>query len=300
MFAIKGSHSQGFRIETITLADGTDAPDAVLDLPNVGVAFLSNRGFRVIAGAREEEGYPAKVVPIGQSIYRTMQERAGKTNLQRTQAVVDPERHEAWWQLPDGGDNRLRLGIVYHYAKDTWSIREDWPVGAFAELDGNVFFGSNNPTDHLGIFVLTHGSNKDGDALNAIWQHNGLELPQRANLSRFALVALANYSSFSIETRTDNNDRWRRMADTDPVLAHTEPRNASLHHPRWGSALWSVDPDDLWSDYDVARVPLSVSHTNAFIHSFRIQGGGIRMTDVRLGFDQSLGQTDIEQLEGRH
>lgn len=296
IFAIKGNHTTGFRIETVSLSDGTRAPNSVIDLPGVGLAFLSSRGIRAIYGAREEEGYPASIVRLADPLTRTFREQIGKQNLERTQAVIDPIRQEAWWQVPDGGSAALDLGVVYHYAKDAWTLRKGYPVGCFAEIDGHVWFGSND-TSASGIYVLTDGANKGGTALSAVWQHNPIQMPQRSSLSKLVLVVLGNWSTVQVEARPDLKDRWSVESDTDRTLKDTEVDNAD-HRPLWNTATWSTDLDELWSDYDLVKVPIGLEIEAALVHQFRLTGAGLRLVSTRLGFDRGLGAADIARLEG--
>ena len=168
---------------------GTTAIDTVTMVPELGVLFLAKDGVYAIGGNLEYSD-TTNVRKFSQPIQDTMS-RINVTALPQATAIYS-EKHREWhcYFAADGSDVN-NLGIVYHLDKQTWSIREGFPVNKLVKTcDGDMVFGSTDTAgtnnDPAGLFVISRiralgqkideGTMKDADPPTSVMASAWLDM----------------------------------------------------------------------------------------------------------------------------
>ena len=137
---------------------GTTAIDTITMVPGLGVLFLANDGVYAIGGNLEYSD-TTNVKKISDMIQDTMS-RINVTALPQATAVYSQKHREWQCYFAVDGSNINNIGIVYHLDKNTWSIREGFPVNSVVKNnDGDIIFGANvgaaTADDPAGLFVIS-------------------------------------------------------------------------------------------------------------------------------------------------
>lgn len=173
VFIVKGDPSTGFAADTFDHTHGTDAARSVIEIPGVGLAWLSSDGVSILEGALNNEGVPTRVRSVGVPIYEDI--RTWNTSaMVNAHAAAFPREHEIIWWIPTNGDTQPSHCLVFHTDVGEWTTREGFPaVSSMNTPDENadVYFGSWDYAAHPGIHAISRGFNdKDGDAIEPIYE----------------------------------------------------------------------------------------------------------------------------------
>jgi hypothetical protein len=156
---------------------GTKATNTITVVPNAGVIFLSNDGVWLLRGTNDGGG-TLETHKLSKNILGTI-ERLTPSVIAKAVAAYSHTWDEWHCYFPADGAEKPNLGIVLHFKKDGWSIREGFPISSIATDErGNIVFGekdgrpagwSNGDDYEAGLFVVSrrramgHVVNYDGE-----------------------------------------------------------------------------------------------------------------------------------------
>jgi hypothetical protein len=274
---------------------GNSAPNALVELPGLGLFFLSDEGPYLLEGALENTGTPTQVIFLGREIRETWEERVNAGQLMSAQAVLNHRDRELWVQVPADGDWRPCLGLVYHYERGTWSFRDGYPINAIVETGDHrrlLVFGSwDIGTPFKGLYVISPGFSTLGEGGTPVtaryvsgWHHT----VERQDYV-YAISHVYGYGDGVLDFawRAD-----RQLTPSSPggvqVMDNSEQVN---DRPRWDPAqnTWGTDATGkagAWSDYYLVRVRHDLDAASAFELSLQWSAS----TRIRLmGYDLAVG-----------
>lgn len=246
---------------------GCSSPRAIVDVPGGGLLFLSEDGPYMLVGALDGND-ETNVVPLGPQIGQLWNERVNRKALRGARAALNLADREIWIQVATGGDDRLKLGLVYHYVVGAWSVREDYPFSALAasrDHRGLLFAGSWDLTSAStrGVFVYSRGyAATTASEVRSPWLRPGA----RAVPVRVELTTLNVGRALSFQHHVDREaEAWSTASDRQLYQSDTErTRSKWGSTSTWGTAKWAP------------RVPvllnLSVSSNSGEEFQFRVTG----------------------------
>ena len=158
---IRGDTSGGFSVAPFIQGVGTKSIGTVTMVPSVGMVFLSADGVYRLQGGLDDGGSKIVFENISKMLVKTMA-RLNPDLLARATAAYSPKSKEWHCYVPADGGDRPTLGLVFHVDKNSWSIREGFPVGALAvDQGGNLIFGHSIGSGYgiapreAGLFVIS-------------------------------------------------------------------------------------------------------------------------------------------------
>lgn len=271
VYVVKGNPVDGFHVETVTEREGCAAPQAVENVPGVGLFFLSSTGPKLLVGTLSDE-QPTQVVPVGAPISQFWRRKVGR-NLRGSRSVYDPERREVWFAVPETGNPDPVNGLVYHVGIGKWSVRQSWPIGAMHHHRGDTFLGSWSGSlgsygSIPGIHLLTRGSRLrlgGGANVSATIHANPLMVSESTRAMHLEIRGVpwgtANSNRIDVYTRVD------KLPYVQQALNQTW-QAAREDRPKWGTALWSAT--ELWTDQDLGFMPFSIETEVGLLHEIRL------------------------------
>lgn len=284
-YLVKGNPVEGYRIETLSEEIGCPAPRSAVNLPGLGLLFLSESGPYVLRGALTT-AEPTALQPI-KGIRKIWRALVGKELLRTAFAIHDPDQGEVWWQVPLGGDARPQRAIVYHYDVGGWSFRVGYTIACAARAWGKTWVGSWDDTGILkhGVHLLTYAS---PTVFGVTQQGSYTTGPIRSDAApedrtslhqvRLRALGLGTAPTIAVSYRHDRDGAGLTSQTEDPIQeVHPE-------HDRdaWGTGLWG---SGIWSDYDLALMPVSTYKTNGFEHQFSFVATRMRVVGLDMGWD---------------
>ena len=159
IYLIKGDPNNGFYAQTLTLDAGCSAPRTVVELPGLGLAFLSEAGVYLLEGALTNTGNPTRVVKLTSPIPDLI-DTLNKSALLNASAAIDRNSGEYLLSIPTQDKPDPMLLLKYHYEVGEWSTSENCPINCMVtsgDHRGYVYFGSWDSTDMAGIYVISRG-----------------------------------------------------------------------------------------------------------------------------------------------
>lgn len=179
VYLIKGDPSSGFYAETLDHANGCVAPRTVVEIPNIGVAWVGANGISMLEGTLENEGVLTRVKPLGESPLYNEILTWNHSALINAVAVPNPNDHEVMFVIPTIGSNDPDVTYVFHYDIGHWSTRNGLPMSCAINTHDHrnmVIFGSYD-TDHPGLHVYSRGfETNDGDTIETVYETDSLDL----------------------------------------------------------------------------------------------------------------------------
>ena len=179
IYLIKGDPVNGFYAITLTKDVGCQSPNSVVEIPGVGLCFLSEDGIYALSGSLENEGVQTRVAMISDPVTEWIH-RVNRSALSNACAAVYHRDREVWWALPTLGNEYPDLVLIFHYEGGAWSHRDNFPIYCMAETHdarGYLVFGSYDDTSHPGLHVYSRGwPDKDGVAIEPYYQSNPIDL----------------------------------------------------------------------------------------------------------------------------
>lgn len=248
VYVIKGDHRSGFHVETVSEQVGAATGRAIEYVQGLGLVFLAASGPQVLVGNLGDDK-PSAVVPL-KGIRKLWRERVGR-NLATSIVVHQPEYNEIWFQVPEGGDTRPTLGLVYHIDLQQWSIREGWSVSCFTRAFGRTWVGSWDDTESPGVHLLTFASTTrlDGEDVVGVYQPGFLQFPESMSVIGVELWgrAYGPSATLQIETRADR----RPAVAATSTAGKAQVLNTTDATEVWGTGFW--DDTKTWTDYHPDR-----------------------------------------------
>ena len=286
---IKGDPASGFSQQVLSVDIGSTSPNAMAEVPGVGLFFVSEEGPYILEGAFENTGTPTRARPAWSGISRTWRKRVNRLHLMDAQATVCHLRNEVWLQVPADGDWRPSLGLALHWPTGQWSFREDWPIMCMTESQDErkyVHFGSWDTTQ-AGVHIISPGYGTKGSAaINSIYRTGWLEAEDRA-LVHYVQGRFLGQGDEGVtyKVRRDHELPFTNVSD---VVRKQE--NVEYPQARWGTALWgdASTPSRTWTDYTPTRVRDSLYGEAALELQVEISGEKMSLFALDLGARKPL------------
>jgi len=132
VFLIKQSvnTASGFEIRTLTSDTGCVAPHAIVEIPEVGLMFLSDDGPMILEGTLASESEPTNVKPLAPGMTLSWGV-VDPQQLPNAVAARDARYQEVVLSLPGTDNNAL---WVYHYLHNEWSLRTEECASALSHI----------------------------------------------------------------------------------------------------------------------------------------------------------------------
>lgn len=160
VYLIKGDPVNGFYSQTLTEDAGCHAPNALAELPGMGLVFLSDAGVHLLVGALENEGTPTNVRLLSDDIQDTWRD-VNYQALMNASAAFYHRDMELQIAVPMVGSQYSNMVLVYHYGNNAWSKRPGIPANCMAESKdhrGHLFFGSHDTSaSQVGVHAWARG-----------------------------------------------------------------------------------------------------------------------------------------------
>ena len=243
VYLIKGDPVNGFFALTLSKDVGCQSPNAVVEVPNVGLCFLAEDGIYALQGSFENEGVQTRVIPLSTPMSEVVK-RINRSALPNACAVTYHRDKEAWWAIPTLGNEYPDIVLVYHYEVGSWSFRENLPILCMRETSdqrGYLLFGSYDTKDHAGIHAYTRGwKDKDGAAITPLFETNTIDLGSlyRSFQPRHAMIYAAGYGDNELTLNYVVN---RSLDSVRPAAQALDQQYPNDLFPVYGSAVWGTD-----------------------------------------------------------
>lgn len=287
IYLIKGSPLDGFRTDTLTEDVGCAGARSIVEVPGVGTLFVSDEGPYILEGALENTGTPTRATFIGEPIAKVWRTEVNKKALEGCRASRYLKDREVWLQVPAGGDDRPRLGLIFHYTTGGWSVREDYPFSCMTEgrdHRGLLFAGSWDDTNHPGIHVYTRGADLGGANLSSRYETSWVDLGKRTLVEHVEWDVLNLGRSLTMEWHVDRDVAvWQSGADTA-----VRQRDTELNRSRWGTAVWDAGA---FEPLVPVKLRYDVYKSNAFEFQTRLVGGHLAVLGRELVVKASFSET---------
>lgn len=218
---------------------GCPARHGAIEVPGLGVMFVSKRGPCITTGSLESDGSPT-AVQLMRGLGKLWRDEVNHERLDVAIAVASPAYGEVWFQVPVAGDPRAVLGLVYHHTVGGWSTRRAHSIAsAFARRGDEVWYGTRSST-LSGVYVVTEGrgaivgSGASGSAISGTYRTGWARLGGAATVDQVLVHGLA-FGSSPIALRHRIAHSWTTSDDDG------RPQTALMEDlPAWGTALWST------------------------------------------------------------
>lgn len=151
-----------FQLTQVNSSVGTRATNTITTIPELGVIFLAEDGVYLFSGggAGVYGGAVAQLQKISIPIHRTIKQ-LNKSVLARATAAYSTKLREWQCYFAIEGHEKPNIAIVYHTDKQSWSIRDNFPVGCITnDRAGNLIFGDHTGAKSAnapaGLFVVSN------------------------------------------------------------------------------------------------------------------------------------------------
>lgn len=256
VFLVTGDAVSGFTVQTITKSAGCCAPNTIREVPNMGGAlpqmmFASEDGIHILTGTLQVTDSPASVSSATAGLADFFRWQANHAAMMNAWAEIDVKNREYLISLPMGGNPLNTMVLAYSYDVDVWSFRPGLNAGCMAvshDQRREVFIGSNDDTDHPGIFVYTAGhSTIDGATITtqiktAQWDLGGVY--SHMFLSNL-IMRMLEYGTGSLTATLYADRRPTALTVGGQSRQQQDQEYLSNPPPVWGTAVW--DPDQTWT-----------------------------------------------------
>jgi hypothetical protein len=295
IYLVKGDPGQGFGAPIpLTEAIGSASPKAMVEIPGQGLLFLSDAGPYLLVGALEDTGTPTEVAFLGAGIARLWEREVNVAHLVTAQGALNYADREIWIQVPQGGDWRPKLGLVYSFETGDWSVRRDWPINCFATATHprhKLFFGSWDTTlATKGIFHYSPGyTDKAGVTVQGTYLTSWIDFGERAHVLAVVPLVVGHGAGRALTMN------WRKDWEVDYRATRDEGFTQSTSEAAeqlWGVATWSAS--SVWQDYPLTRVRASLDQANQFHLQVRFRGTRMRVSSYELDVVPGKGATSIK------
>lgn len=228
IYLVKISGS-GFYVVTLSREYGCAAPKTIVDVPNVGLCFMSGGDIYALTGTLESDNRATLVERISTPIPLQMA-RVNRSALLGACAAVYHRDKEAWFALPTLGSADNRLVLVYHYEVGAWSYRNDFPIGCMlstADERQYLIYGSYDEATAPGLYVYSRGwDDKAGTAIAPLLQTLNMDLGKMG-------IRTANPRDFALRCggHGNNNLTFNYSFNRKPLNTLTADEVTSLQKP---------------------------------------------------------------------
>ena len=282
VYLIKGDPSSGFYSETLTEDIGAASANALVEVPGQGLLFVSHAGIYLLKGALENTGTPTTIAWIGKGLQKTWEQRVNRGGLASAWAEAYHRDREVWVHVPEYGDARPTLGLVYHYDIGQWSIRPDWPMSCATTTRDHrqhLILGSH-ASGLPGVWVYTRGAaDQDGTPLTVRYQSAWSDFGsvwQRTQLLHVQPYVQGIGSNLTLRYNTERSQSFTTPLDSVKAMETTE--GPSL--PKWGTATWTAS--ERWQEYPTCVMTWTVGEMSQQVQWQLTSEGRIRLISLNL------------------
>ena len=121
--AISAIADDEYTISTITADVGTRATNTIVEVPSVGLFFLTNDGVYALTGGQAGAGLvQLQCNKVSAGLHKEWK-RLSESSLARATATYSKREKEYWVHYPVDGDTENSRGAVYHSQNNSWSLR---------------------------------------------------------------------------------------------------------------------------------------------------------------------------------
>lgn len=289
VYLVKGDPTTGFACDLLDPAHGCASPRSVVQIPNVGFAWVGRAGIYALQGSLENEGIITGVRNIGLPLYEDVR-RWNTSALLNAVAVHDSREMCVRFFIPTVGEVNPKRCISFSYEVGQWTSADNFPVSCAvsgADHNGYVFFGSHDTSTNPGIHVLSRGFSSKGasGAIEPVYETQDLDFGAlfRTGSLRSVMVYCVGYgdNDLTLDYKTARRLTYVRADEGD--TAQTEDQQYPEHQNRmkvYGAArgdyvdqdgnsevaIWDTDTWGVWRPI-VVRFDVSVQNV-APIHEF--------------------------------
>ena len=262
-----GQTDEGFAAQTLTEDVGCSAPNSLVEIPGRGLVFASNVGVYLLKGALENTGTVTGISNLSAPIADTWK-NVSRQSLMNACGVLNSKDKEYILSVPLAGSTKCNQALVYHYEVDGWSERPGLPIGCAVESQDDrsaVFFGSNDPSNHAGVYTWSRGwLDLHGGVRASVYESSWIDfgvLFDRISVKHVLLYMAGYQSDISLNYYIDKQTTAQRT--TAQVLAAQDPDNKLL---TWDTGTWG--DGQTWSEASPVVVRFDVE---AVCHSFKFR-----------------------------
>ena len=242
---------------------GCCAPDSVVEVPGLGVIFLSEGGVYLLKGALSGSGETSGLTRISDGIIDDFR-RINMSAAIQAVGTFYPRDSEYWLSVPVDGSDKNNFVLVFHQAIGGWSLRENYPIScAVVSSDHRryFFFGSNDNVSNAGVHVYAHGwSTKGNAAIEPMWQSNDINFGGVFNAvnPKYVLVNAISYGNNDIQLKYRVN---RHITDVETASKGQDQQNVEHRLGVYGTQRWG-ESSAIWNEYVPVPVRFDISTSN--------------------------------------
>jgi hypothetical protein len=239
---------------------GCCAPDSVVEIPNLGVMFLSDGGVYLLKGALSGSGETSGLTKLSDAIPDEFK-RINRSAAVQAVGTWCPQDSEYWLSVPIDGSDKNNHVFVFHREVGGWSFRENYPVScAVVSSDHRryFFFGSNDTTSNPGVHVYSHGwSTKGSHSISPMWESIDINFGGVFNAvnPKYVLVHTIGYGDNDIELKYRVN---RHISDVEVAAKGQDQQNVEHRLGVYGTQRWG-STSAIWNEYVPVPVRFDVS-----------------------------------------
>lgn len=142
----------GFTISTLANNIGTAATNAIVNVPNIGIAFINEDGMWIISGGMDG-GSQISILRISENLDRSFKS-LNKAALAKSIGAYSSKERELWIHYPTDGDTVPTKGLIFHTDIKGFTQRYNYdgdgststPLYKFSamsvDVEGNFLFGT--------------------------------------------------------------------------------------------------------------------------------------------------------------
>jgi hypothetical protein len=301
-FMVKGNTLDGFRIETLSATVGTDAPAAVVSVPNQGTFFLSSSSGPQVVRGTLTDAEPTRVEPVT-GLSRTWENEYRGANLSSAGVMYRPEVDEVWWQLPERGDWLNTRGHALHLGVGGWSVRKNWEWHVAV---GNLFLcGRSNAAAGGKVWALRGSNNTtEGTTIQGEYETATMSWGETRQLLQVDVTAMGMGDvDLGLQVKLDRAVAWTAVdttrallhpQDDDPVRGGEAIQPTRAPREKWNDTGYTgaqglFKATRVWFDYEPTVIPFSVAVGRARQHQLQFRTRHGRIAGVALRYNQRDG-----------
>ncbi|MFH1569065.1 MAG: hypothetical protein ABIL09_13800 [Gemmatimonadota bacterium] len=246
IYLVKGDPVNGFFTDTLTEDYGCSAPNSIKEVPGVGLVFASEEGVFALRGGLQEGAVDTGLVDLSATIQDTWRD-VNIHALMSAQGELYHHDREYWLQVPQMGETKPTLLLVYHYDIGQWSTRPGLPINCMAETRdhrGYLMLGSHDTTNAPGIHSWSRGwlgyNSASVDMLyESAWLDFG-KLWETVAVDAVLLYVVGYDGTLTLDYYVDRRvDAVRATASLESPDARVATESDESHqYITWGSGTW--------------------------------------------------------------
>lgn len=244
VYLVKGEPLTGFSAHTLTRDQGNDAPNALAELPGLGMVMVNGNGVHLIEGALENTGTVTAIRRLSTTVPDEVADFASAALIAAHGAVYHRDK-EYWLSVPRLGSNVNNRVLVFHYEIGEWSWRPDFPINCMLETRdhrGLLYFGSGSTTTlKRGLLVYSPGfPDKGGTAIQPLYETGDIDWGNgfTAAVPVHLAVRCIGHGNNDLNLNYRIN---RQVVAVRPAVMGTDQQDHTGRFPVFGTAVWGTD-----------------------------------------------------------